>query len=80
MLSTATNMHPSGLNIIQNEDGSYTFEWNKNDARWNWMNGMSDAQIRDTIQRAVMEKSILEELSSEEYNIDTSPKQYYLEP
>ena len=51
----STKMHPSGLNIIQNEDGSFAFEWDKNDDRWNWMNNLTDEQIRISIEALLFE-------------------------
>jgi len=36
-----TPIHPSGLNIIQNPDGSYQFEWDSKDERWSWLNGLT---------------------------------------
>jgi hypothetical protein len=48
-------IHPSGLNIIKNNDGSFAFEWDPADERWSWMNNLTDDQI----------KSIIEELAEE---------------
>ena len=33
--------HPSGLNIIENPDGSFSFEWDPEDDRWKWMNNLT---------------------------------------
>jgi hypothetical protein len=41
-----TKIHPSGLNIIQNDDGSFAFEWDPKDERWSWMNDLTDEQIK----------------------------------
>jgi hypothetical protein len=49
--SNNVELHPSGLNIIQNSDGSYCFEWNPTDPRWNWMNNLTDAQIQNIIEK-----------------------------
>jgi hypothetical protein len=48
-------LHPSGLNIIQNKDGSFAFEWDPKDERWNWMNGLTDEQIRTSIEALMQE-------------------------
>ncbi len=48
-------LHESGLNIIQNSDGSFAFEWDPTDERWNWMNGLTDEQIRTSIEALITE-------------------------
>lgn len=35
MTETNQKLDSSGLNIIENLDGSYTFEWDLKDSRWN---------------------------------------------
>jgi hypothetical protein len=49
--------HESGLNIIENPDGSYVFEWDPKDSRWEWLNGLTDDQVRIIIQQAIQDKS-----------------------
>ena len=58
-------MHPSGLNIIENDDGSFALEWDKNDARWSWLNGLTDAEIQ-----VIMEDAIKNHLAELETNND----------
>ena len=53
-----TQLHESGLNIIQNPDGSFAFQWDPKDERWSWMNGLTDDQIK-TIIEEVAEKAAL---------------------
>ena len=48
-------LHPSGLNVIQNEDGSFAFEWDPKDERWSWMNNLTDEQIRTSIEALITE-------------------------
>ena len=48
-------LHPSGLNVIQNEDGSFAFEWDPKDERWSWMNNLTDEQIRISIEALIKE-------------------------
>jgi hypothetical protein len=48
-------LDPSGLNIIENSDGSYTFEWDPKDSRWNWMNGLTDDQVRIIIEQSIQQ-------------------------
>jgi len=60
-----TELHPTGLNIIQNPDGSVAFEWDPKDKRWNWMNELTDDQIKTIIEEAVELKLNLEETADE---------------
>jgi len=64
-------LHPSGLDVIQNEDGSFVFEWDKKDPRWSWLNGLTDDQIKSIIEEAIEKKLLLEELTN---SLDTLPE------
>jgi len=57
-------LHESGLNIIENPDGSYAFEWDPKDERWSWMNGLTDLQI----------KSIVEDIIAKQPEFDANDK------
>ena len=57
--------HESGLNIIQNSDGSFAFEWNPEDKRWAWLNGLTDDQIKSIIEESVQTHKLLESISDE---------------
>jgi hypothetical protein len=48
-------LHESGLNIIQNSDGSFAFEWNPKDERWSWMNDLTDEEIKVKIEQILSE-------------------------
>ncbi len=41
------NMNDS-LKIIQNKDGSFSMEWNKEDPNWKWLNGLTSSEIQIT--------------------------------
>jgi len=58
-------IHESGLNIIENQDGSFTFEWNKDDARWSWLNGLTDQEIKSIIEETIEKKLLLETVVNE---------------
>jgi hypothetical protein len=60
-----TKLHESGLNIIQNSDGSFAFEWDPKDERWSWMNGLTDDQIKTIIEELLSKRDLLEELANE---------------
>lgn len=48
-----TELHESGLNIIENPDGSFAFEWDPKDERWSWMNVLTDGEIKTIMEGVV---------------------------
>lgn len=42
--------------ITQNEDGSYTAEWDKEDPNWKWLNGLTSKELQVIIQQAIQEE------------------------
>ena len=58
--------HESGLNIIVNQDGSFAFEWNPQDKRWAWLNGLTDDQIKSIIEESVETQQFLESILEDE--------------
>ena len=53
-MTEPTKIHPSGLNIVENPDGSFSFEWDPNDERWSWMNDLTDEEIKLIIEEAII--------------------------
>lgn len=54
VVSNLTKMtNADSLKVIQNEDGSYSLEWDKNDPKWKWMNDLTEGQIQSMIRSAV---------------------------
>ena len=41
------------LKVEQNEDGSFTLEWDKEDPTWNFLNGLTSKEITAIIEKAV---------------------------
>jgi hypothetical protein len=41
------------LKIIQNEDGSYSMDWDKEDPNWKWMNSLTSAEIQIIMEQAI---------------------------
>ena len=41
------------LKINQNEDGSFTVEWDKQDPDWKWMNDLTSKEIQVIIEQAI---------------------------
>jgi len=48
-----------GLKVHQNDDGTFSLEWDKDDSKWNWMNNLTSKEIQ-----SIMEKAIKEQLDS----------------
>tara|TARA_B100001094_G_C18164222_1_gene791078 strand:- start:817 stop:981 length:165 start_codon:yes stop_codon:yes gene_type:complete len=46
-------MSVDSLKVNQNEDGSFTFEWDKEDSKWSFLNGMTSKEIETLVQAAV---------------------------
>jgi len=48
------------LKISQNEDGSFSIEWSKDDPRWSFLNGLTSNEIQVMMEQAI--KDYLDEL------------------
>jgi hypothetical protein len=54
---SAANQNPEidTLKITQNEDGSYTMNWDKEDPNWKWLNGLTSKEIQIIVEQAIKE-------------------------
>tara|TARA_X000000368_G_scaffold319321_1_gene256519 strand:+ start:218 stop:412 length:195 start_codon:yes stop_codon:yes gene_type:complete len=52
-LRNGLNMKNNSLKIDQNNDGSFTVEWDKQDPEWKWMNDLTSKEIQVMIEQAV---------------------------
>ena len=43
------------LKVEQNEDGTFTLEWDKDDPKWSFLNGMTTQEIQTIVEQAVKE-------------------------
>tara|TARA_B100000035_G_scaffold279970_1_gene259903 strand:+ start:31 stop:222 length:192 start_codon:yes stop_codon:yes gene_type:complete len=41
------------LKVEQNQDGSFTLEWDKEDPQWNFLNGLTSKEITAIIEKAL---------------------------
>ena len=41
------------LKITQNEDGSFTMDWDKKDPTWSWLNGLTSKEIQVIVEEAI---------------------------
>jgi hypothetical protein len=46
-------MNNDSLKIHQNEDGSYSIEWDKEDPNWKFLNGLTSKEIQVMIEQAI---------------------------
>ena len=46
-------MKNDSLKIKQNNDGSFTAEWDKQDPNWKWMNNLTTEEIQCIIKEAI---------------------------
>ena len=50
------------LKITQNEDGSFTMDWDPQDPKWAWLNGLTQEEIQVIMEQAITD--YLNELQS----------------
>ena len=48
-LRNESNLKKGSLIVKQNKDGSFTFEWDKNDPSYNFLNNLTQEQIQSII-------------------------------
>jgi hypothetical protein len=41
------------LKIIQNEDGSFTMDWDPKDPNWKWLNKLTSKEIEIIMEQAI---------------------------
>jgi len=59
MSATNQNQEIDSLKIVEQPDGSFQMEWDKEDPKWSWLNGLTSSEIR-----VIMEEAIKEELQN----------------
>ena len=42
-----------GLKVTQNEDNTFTLEWDKDDPKWSFFNGLTSKEITAIIEEAI---------------------------
>lgn len=43
------------LKIKQNDDGTFSMEWDKEDPNWKWLNGLTSKEIQTIVEQAIKE-------------------------
>lgn len=56
MSATNPNQETDSLKIVQNSDGSYSMEWDKQDPKWAFLNGLTSAEIQVMLEQAIKEE------------------------
>ena len=46
-------MKNNSLKVNQNNDGSFTVEWDRQDPDWKWMNDLTSKEIQVIIDQAI---------------------------
>jgi len=46
-------MKNDSLKVSQNEDGSFSLEWDKKDPNWKWLNDLTSKEIQVIIEQAI---------------------------
>ena len=54
-------MSADSLKVHQNEDGTFSLEWDKDDPNWSWLNNLTSKEIQ-----SFMEQATKDELNSHE--------------
>ena len=49
------------LKVSQNEDGSFTFDWDRSDPNWKWLNGLTSKEIQVIIDAAIKEDNLTDD-------------------
>ena len=55
-------MSADSLKITQNEDGSFSMDWDPQDPNWKWLNGLTSKEIQVIMEQAI--KDYLNDLKS----------------
>ena len=53
MSVTNQNQEIDSLKITENADGTFTMDWDKDDQKWNWLNGKTSAEISAIVEEAI---------------------------
>jgi hypothetical protein len=46
-------MKSDSLKIHENEDGSFSMEWDREDQNWNWLNDLTSKDIESILEEAI---------------------------
>jgi hypothetical protein len=55
MSATNQNQEIDSLKITENADGTFQMEWDKQDPKWSWLNGLTSKEIQVIMEQAIKE-------------------------
>jgi len=41
------------LKITENEDGTFSMDWDPQDPKWSWLNGLTSKEIQVIVEQAI---------------------------
>jgi hypothetical protein len=44
------------LKIVENADGTFSMEWDKQDPNWSWLNGLTSKEIQIIVEQAIKDQ------------------------
>lgn len=53
MTATNQNQETDSLKIIRNDDGSFSAEWDPQDPKWSFLNGLTGNEIQVILKQAI---------------------------
>jgi hypothetical protein len=56
MSATNQNQEIDSLKIIENADGTFAMEWDKEDPKWSWLNDLTSKEIQVIVEQAIKEE------------------------
>jgi len=54
------------LRVTENEDGTFTIEWDSNDPRYALFNGLNEEEMNDLLNKAIHDKLVAEGFMDED--------------
>ena len=53
MNAQSQNPEVDSLTFHQNDDGSFTLDWNPEDPKWSWLNSLTIAEVQVIVKNAI---------------------------
>ena len=53
MSATNPTQETDSLKITENEDGSFTMDWDPQDPKWSWLNNLTSKEIQVIVEQAI---------------------------
>ena len=53
MSATNQNQEIDSLKIIENADGTFSMEWDKEDPKWSFLNNLTSKEIQIIVEQAI---------------------------